>query len=375
MTGHSSYDKNFFAEFISFRNSLYKNENSYVKESLSEFRLLLDESSDFNKDYEWKAVLFKEGSRVVARALLCKRKSSSAILNLGYFEVIENIDIFKTIYNSIENLVTDFKSNEIKWPINANFFHSYRIKSDDLSSNLAPCYILKGYYRDFFQSVGYKKIRTWNNYKVSYGGYREKSLAAVDHIRSKYPYFDDIKVRPLNKADFKRDMQLFYKLLSASFEDKAEYESVSFRDFYSFYEDLKVILDAKLINFSSYSNKDLGFMICYSDYTLALRLKDQLDEKWYVPSIVAKLLALYKIKQKPTKVFLSFLGKDESTLGKEIKGLTIRHHEALIKYLDSISFEGDIYITLLEQGSNSDRQAARLAEPYNQYILYAKILS
>ena len=61
-------------------------------------------------------------------------------------------------------------------------------------------------------------------------------------------------MRPLDKKHFKQDMKLFYNLLSKSFEDKAEFESVSFRDFYRFYEDFKSILDPRLINFSTYKS-------------------------------------------------------------------------------------------------------------------------
>ena len=320
-------DISFFSDFISFRNSLYKDEDSFVKEGLSEFKLFLDHSSDFNRDYEWRAILFQLDSKIVARTIICLRKSSKKIINLGYFEIIEDIEIFRNVYGEIEKLIQTFQAKQIKWPINGNFFHSYRIKADDTSSNLAPCYILKGYYRDFFEASGYSKARIWNNYKVSYAGYKSNAESAISYVKKKYSHFDDIEVRPLDKKHFKQDMKLFYNLLSKSFEDKAEFESVSFRDFYRFYEDFKSILDPRLINFSTYKSKDLGFMICYSDYVPALQLKNRLDEKWYVPSIVSSLLALWKIKQKPDKIFLSFLGKDESGQEHEIKGLTIKHHE------------------------------------------------
>ena len=90
---------------------------------------------------------------------------------------------------------------------------------------------------------------------------------------------------------------------------------------------------------------------------------------------VSKLVAFYKLKQKPSKIFVSFVGKDDSNIDKDIKGVILRHHEALINYLDSISFEGDIYFTYLEEGSNSDLQTKRLnPNVYDRYNLYQKKL-
>ena len=223
--------------------------------------------------------------------------------------------------------------------------------------------------------MGYEVVRKWNNFKFSYQDYRNSSLGGIERLSSKYSEYKEIEVRSLDKKNFKGEMNLFYSQLSKSFEDKADYESISFRDFYSFYENLKSILDPRLINFSSYKGENIGFMIAYADYTEALSLKDTLDDKWYIPSFVSKLVAFYKLKQKPSKIFVSFVGKDDSNIDKDIKGVILRHHEALINYLDSISFEGDIYFTYLEEGSNSDLQTKRLnPNVYDRYNLYQKKL-
>lgn len=370
-----SQSKN-FNRFSDFRNSLYKTEKSFVKEGLSEFNLLLNQSSDFNKDYEWTAYLYSNYGKVVARALLCRRKGSVDHLNLGYFEVIEDKDVFNIVYDHLESMAKSMGVKTIKWPVNANFFHSYRIKKDDDTPDLEPCYLLKSYYKKFFESKNYSVLRTWNNYVVPYEGYRSNCLEGIEFLRSKYDYFDDIKMRHLDKSNFKEDMRLFYSQLSKSFEDKGEYEPVSFEDFYSFYSGLKSIIRSELINFSSYKEKDLGFMISYVDTIQAQRLKDKLEVLLPLPSFlaspIAKIAALIKLQEKPEKVYLSFVGKDDSKFDEEVKGVILKHHLANIEYLDSISFTGDIYFTLLEVGSNSDLQSSKLAKVFNQYVLYSK---
>lgn len=312
----NSWRDDFFTDWIKLSNELY-DPKKHLREEFKGLKAVLGESKNFPED-KWIALSAYSDSGIRARALVAVNSRNPKIAKVGYLEFFEDFEMFQKFWSEIENASKELGAEEIKGPIDLNFFINYRWK---IWGNSPPFYRepqQKPYYIDYVSRVGMKPIKTWESFRLkyfqswrNYGQIRKASGVKRPKLK--------LTVRDIDLNNFESELEMFYHLLTKSFEQMSEFEPIPLETFKSFYMDFKLLINPRFVSFAMYEGKEVGFCINYFDPLKILMQRQRLSK--YINSKLVDAWTLLRLKLNYSRLLIVYIGKVPGPNGEDFKGV------------------------------------------------------
>ena len=362
-TEFSGWNDDLFSGFIGLKHELQKDLPTYFPETLEDYRKVLHPESAFAQDYEWRGFQIHEGEKLVAKAILAWRRGQTTG-NLGYIDWINDEAVAKLLVTNVRTyaLMKDFE--QIKCPVDLNFFVKYRIRCP---GGGAPYYgepIYPDYYHELFEKVGFEIIGTWDTFLVD----RFKTIGNFFKKRKKlnkrrHAHHDDLKVRFIKLSDWDNELKVVHGLFLASFKDMPEFEPITYEQFKLIYDDFKYLIHPLLSYIVEFKGVPVGFSINYPDPLQILS-----SVRYKKLSVIQKGILLARLKLNCKTLLMPYMGKTTGPNGEEVKGIMIKITKLLSYGILAAEKSLSCY-----QSTNSPAKrplGPELITEYAKYVLY-----
>ncbi len=353
----SEWDQNFFTVFVSLRNSIYKDQHSFIPESIEQVRLELSESS-------FLASLWLDNDTPVARVILFW---SMEKCYFGYFEILESMQLNQDIINWIEIEAKKKQATQIKGPIQANFFVSYRFKLNGEFKFYGEPYH-QNFYPDYFLKNDFIIEKKWHTYLLD----QEKAKLNYNeihtrHVKKKGRTNSNIKVKFITPWRFKVYLDHCFYLFHNSYKNMPEFTPVSYEKFCKLYAGFNLIVNPFFSYLVFWQNKAVAFNINFFD-PLPLIANYQKGPS----TLLRKLKLLIQIKLNNKNLMINYVGKDPEIDGR-VKGI----QSIVAKYIYffcKVLRVKNVYYGYVAEDSPSLKSFGDTIKPVCEYAIVIKTL-
>ena len=363
----SEWNDSIFESFIELKKSLQGHLETYFPETLKDYKNLLHPDSPFAVDYEWTGFLVHENGKLVGKAILAWRKNTT-IGNLGFIDWINDEKVAKLLLSKAEAVAKEKGFQEIKTPIDLNFFVKYRMKC----KGGGPAYfgepIYPDYYHDLLEQCGYGVIGTWDTYLIKrFATFTNLLQKRKKMEKRKHAYIGKVTIRRIKVSDWENEVKIVYELFVKSFSAMKEYEPISYDQFKLIYDDFKYIIHPMLSYIAELDGVPVGFSINYPD-PLAILSKVK-DKKL---TALDKAVLFMKLRTNFKTLLIPYMGKVPGPNGEDIKGIFLKFSK-LVTY--GVALANKTLVCYQSEDSPSRRPLdPKLQELYAKYVLYGKKL-
>lgn len=353
--------------FIDFKKSMQSKLATYFPETLEDYKKLLHPQSAFAQDYHWCGFMVFENKKLVGKAILSWR-NGSRIGNLGFIDWENNPSIAKLLTEKIEAYARTMNLNEIKTPVDLNFFIKYRIKCKGGGEAYYGEPIYPDYYHDLFLSAGYQIVGTWDTYVV------ERFSTFFNFIKKRkklkernHRHHDQVTVRLIKVSDWDNELKIVYKLFMESFSMMPEYEPISFEQFKLVYDDFKYLIHPLLSYIVELKGVPVGFSINYPD---PLAILSSVKHKKL--SKFDKVILLIRLRLNFKTLLMPYMGKTKGPNGEDVKGIFIK----VSKMLSCGVMAAQKGLICYQSPDSPSKRPIdpELVKEYAKYVLYGKKL-
>ena len=363
----SAWDEVKIENFIQFKESLQGHLATYFPETVSEYKKLLHPTSPFAQDYQWSGFLVYQNKKIVAKAILAWR-NGSLTGNLGYIDWENNLNVAKTLTDKVEAYARNMGLNEIKTPVDMNFFVKYRIKCPGGGAPYFGEPIYPDYYHDLFLGTGFQVVGSWDTYLIKrFSSFSNFIKKRKNFEKKKHDFHDQVNVRFLKISDWESELKIVYKLFLDSFSSMPEFEPITFEQFKLVYDDFKYIIHPLLSYIVELNGTPVGFSINYPDpLAILTKVKNKKLSKLDQVLLMIKLRLNFKI------LLMPYMGKTKGPNGEDVKGVFLKISK-LLAYGVAAAQKG--LVCYQSPDSPSKRPIdPELVREYSKYVLYGKRL-
>lgn len=210
-------------QFIKFPNRLFKDVPTYIPPLMMDEKGLLTSKNPAMDHCDFKMFLAYRGNQVVGRVAAiinnsCNRQWSKKCVRFGWFDFIEDFDVFSALISKVEEFGKAHGMDEIEGPLGFTDMDKecWMIDNFDQRQNLSTLYNPE-YYIRFIQRLGFEIKCRWQQYRIKIEQtVPEKILRVNEMIKDKYQ---------LKVLDFKKRKEVFnygkkfFHTLNSSFKD------------------------------------------------------------------------------------------------------------------------------------------------------------
>lgn len=366
----TSWNESFFKDFLKFRNKIHQDITTSFPEELSDYSRYFAPTSPFAEDFSWEAFLIKKGEDVLAKAILCWRKGTTAG-NLGFLDWENDSAAAELLIGEVITSAKNHSLKNIKTPVDLNFFVKYRIR---IPGGREPFWgepVYPDYYHELFAKTGFVEVGRWDTYQIrKWDGIKDylfkrkklskKSDGAHDKTKDK-----NLKttIRCVKMSEWDSELKIIYDLFSGAYSSMPEYEPISFEQFKVVYDDFKYILNPWLAYIVELRGKPVGFSINFADPLPVLA-----KVKGRKLNLFQKAILLAKLRLNQSCFLIAHVGKIPGPNGEEIKGVQIQVSKRIQFFITPMR---KVLVTFQNVNSPSRRSFdPNLQDPYAQYVLY-----
>ncbi len=188
----------------------------------------------------------------------------------GLFDVVEDYEVFRRMLDYARNYFRD--RNHLLFPFFKATWYPYRfaVRGREKLDYFME-YPDREYYGDFTRRYGVEEsylYRSRLNYDMD--GNIEKNRSAYEKALA-----GGITFRSLDKTRPREEMRIIYDLTVENFQESLFYTDISFEEFYSLYEGILSLLDARFMTFAfDDRGEPVGYGFTTPDFTPLLRRYD-----------------------------------------------------------------------------------------------------
>lgn len=366
----SSWDVEFFEEFISISNSNYLGHPDYIKESLDTFEKMFREDAPFNCQNDWKAWIYKDGDSVKGRIFASTRTDElkqNKFLPVGYFEA-DSQDIANMLFKEVKEFATEHKYTLIKGPIQGNVFNSSRFITKQTHKRLflgEPLH--KKEYLQYFERAGFELSQHWVS---GFFGLKGRLTGMYDYLTKykKSPYRKkNYKIRHIDMNNWDSELELFYSLMMDSFSEMKDVELISFEEFKVWNESLKHIINPKKCLILEHENEPLGFLLGIRDRRRDIARISKKD------NLFSKLHFAYNHKANNGLLLMNYLGKKKGAEGV-VKGVGVKLFTKMAKLNNGFLFTPTIF-GFMSDDSKTLEMVPKVYDISSEYCMFEMTLS
>lgn len=363
----SEWDDKIFESFIHLKKERQQHLETYFPETLEDYKKLLHPDSPFAQDYEWRGFLVHQDQVLVGKAILAWRKNSKTG-NLGFIDWINDPAVATTLMQSVEEYAKNHQLDEIKTPIDLNFFVKYRMKKQGGGAAYYGEPIYPDYYEELFVKAGYTVVGTWDTYHIQRIGTfvdmfkKRKKLKKRNHV-----HIDKVDIRLIKIWDWDNELKIVYDLFVRSFGEMKEFEPITFEQFKLIYDDFKYIIHPLMSYIAELNGTPVGFSINYPDPLGILN-----KVKHQKLGMLSKALLLAKLRLNFKTLLIPYMGKVPGPNGEDIKGIFLKFSKLITI---GVATANKTLVCYQSEDSPSRRPLdPKLSKHYASYVLYGKKL-
>jgi len=240
-------------EYLSLLEKKYKAQKNYVY-FLDDLKATLKFSETYQEPH---FIIVKDGENVVGHcALILDHNLKEGEAFFGFFDVIDNFNVFTTLWQSLLKLAGLKNIKLLKGPINATAWHQYRVMSYGGNSDFFKTELFsESYYYDFYKTLKPDK-------EILYlSGFRENFKFLISVTEPAYKEvlkagFSIEEIKNLSTEQLKEILDLS-KIV---FKENWAYTDFSMESFESLYSSQKLSANLNKIYFLKNENKIIGYL-------------------------------------------------------------------------------------------------------------------
>lgn len=269
-------------EFIALEHQFLSSYEQFVAESDINVLRLIQGKSAYLETAKWALLVSSENGEDVARCIAIinpkyQQNKKEAVGFIGLFAAkLDNNAAVLNMLHYAEDWLKEHSVSRIIGPYNgASTLGLGLLTANYDESPMFPFRWYPPYYCSYFEAAGYEARYPLWTYSISFDHptYLSKIEEAVDAR---------IKVRPINKANFSQELEIFRTLFNQTFADTWEVYPYNSQEIQEFFAPLQQLLDANLLLFAEVNNKPVGFCLGLPDWNPLFRLfQGELGEKQF----------------------------------------------------------------------------------------------
>ena len=259
-------DQEELEKFILLERELLEEYPNFVPKINDDVRYELSGESPFFKEIEHTMFIASEGSEDVARcAALINHKyqkaKKEAVGFIGYFAAApDKGPLVKKMFQQAEAWLKERGVRRIIAPYNGSYFlgMTFRTAAFDEKS-VFPMEWHPPYYKEYMKEAGYRPSYPFWSFSVDFSS--ENYQATLQQVKEN----NTTLVRPLNKNNWKEELEIHRRILNESFKDEWEHHPLSSEEFFSFFNPLKEFLDPKQLLIAEINGEPVGACLGFPD--------------------------------------------------------------------------------------------------------------
>ena len=302
----------------------FDNENKYIKDFLSlpkkiytkktntddynTVKQLITNNHPLNKYFKLTKFIVYKNDEAVGRFVITEYPDDKKTCYLGFFECINDNKVAKEIFKEAESFAKSHKYKKLIGPIDASFWHKYRLKIN-LFDRLP--YTGEPYNADYYYDMFLK-----NNYKVRehYVSNIVDKVIKTDSNAKFNEHFKEFNklgyeiIKPKIK-DFDKCIEEIYYMIMDLYSDFPAFKKLNKEDFINVFSSYKKILNMDMVRMAYFKNQPVGFCIGVPNY----------NNKVYHLNL-KNIINILITKKHPKEYIMLYLGvyRNHKGLGKAI---------------------------------------------------------
>jgi GNAT superfamily N-acetyltransferase len=282
-------------DFIKFPFTLYSNDRNYVPPLIREMRMNLSDKNPFFLHATARFFLAKKEGRVAGRiaAIVNRRhiefhKEQAGFF--GFFESSQDQEVASALLERVAGSLRKEGMQIMRGPMNfsTNEECGFLLEGFDSPPMLMTPYN-PSYYHDLMEKCGLEKSKDLYAYILDIPEELPGKIIRVADIAAK----SGIRVRPLNKKFFEREMNIFKVVYNSAWQNNWGFIPLTDEELVHLGNNLKSVIVPELTLIAEIENEPVGFMGLLPDFNLVLR---HMKGKMGLVSIIKALYYSKKIK-------------------------------------------------------------------------------
>ena len=266
-------------EFNDFPRKLYRNDKFWISPLDSETEAVFDpgKNTAFNKGEAIRWIVKDDKGKVLGRIaafidIVRRDAYKYPTGGLGYFEVIEDYSVAEKLFDTAYKWLVSRGIEAIDGPINFGENDSnWGLLVDGFSKPTYGMPYHMKYYKDFFESYGFKNYFDQYSYLKDIAAvevFPERFMRIAEWI-SKRPGYTFEHFRFANASKYVDDVVEIYNATWAEFKD--DFTPLDGSALYDMIRKSKSFLDEELVWFAYHNNDPIAFFILYPDLNQILQ--------------------------------------------------------------------------------------------------------
>lgn len=323
-----SWDEDFFKLFISLQHQIYEADSWVLLEDSDDFYNFLELFSRKNWWRAWIAIDNTGRARSRLVASFPKDKKASFV-SLGYFEARDKNSGADLLFEKSLNWAVEFKSkdcpiDQMKWPIQGNFFNSYRINKKDFGRPPflgEPNFPL--FYHDLVKAAGFSEIESWKTIEID-KPQADKAFGGMWKRSQRRWHKEGMSIRSFNDQNWDSELSLLHHMFHDSYSEMSDFSPMSKEQFIKVYKPFRHFIDPNLVLIAERHGVPEAFLISYFDPMPALANHQKRIQGYWARfpggKLMSRLLMGAQLGKSNTRLLVPYIGKTKEAKAPWIVG-------------------------------------------------------
>ncbi|CBW26085.1 conserved hypothetical protein [Halobacteriovorax marinus SJ] len=355
--------------FIDLQWKLYKGDPVWVPQLKLSLNEQFSPKHPFYKTAEIKSWMAVKDGKDVGRiqAIINHKHNEFHDENIGFygfFESIEDEEVFKSLFQAAEEYIKAQGKSEIRGPANPSTNYTVGTLIDGFSDDPQIMMTYNNpYHQKLTESLGYSKSKDLLAYQLDLNFQMPE---IIEKISARAEKSNKITYRKVNMKDWKNETEILWDIYNDAWEKNWGFIPMLREEWEHTCKDMKSILDPNLILICEVAGEPAGFIVALPDINQAFK---QVPNGKLLPFGIFKLLNAKKYMTRMRVLTMGVKSKYrklglESILYTKTKklGLDAGYNEVEMSWI-------------LEDNLNMNKPLLRMgAKPYKTYRIFSKNL-
>ena len=355
--------------FINLQWDLYGKEKHWVPQLKLALKDQFDPKHPFYKTSETKAwIATKDGQDVGRIQAIVNHKHNEFhkedIGFYGFFEAIDNKDVFSELFKVAEDYVKSLGKTEIRGPVNpsTNYTVGTLVDGFDDDPQIMMTYN-PAYHKEQTEACGYLKSKDLLAYSLNLDF---EMPEVIQKIAARTEKKQKITYRKVEMKKWKQETELMWDIYNSAWEENWGFIPMLKEEWDHTCKDLKSVVDPRLVLICEVDGEPAGFVVALPDFNQALK---QVPNGKLLPFGILKLLNAKKYMNR-VRVLTMGVKSEFRKIGLD----SILYTKSQQMCVDAGYNEVEMS-WILEDNINMNKPLIRMgAKPYKTYRVYSKSL-
>lgn len=362
-------DKQSFKKFINLPWKVYKEDNTWVPPLKIAVKDLFSPKHPFHETSKVKIFVAEKAGEIKGRIVTIINEAHNKYWEekigfWGFFETVNDENVASSLLTFAENWLRSQGMKKVRGPVNpsTNYECGLLVKGHDDSPQIMMTYNPE-YYQTLIEKQGYEKAKDLLAYQINLDFQMpEKILSASRRVEKS----NRITYRSLNKKNWDHEVQTMLKIYNSAWEKNWGFIPMSEKEFIHTANDLKQVVDEKLIMYALVNGEEAGFIVVLPDYNQVFK---RIPNGRLFPTGIFKLLTG---KRHIKRVRVITMGVKEQY--RKLGLASLLYHK-MHENLKEIGYKEAEMSWILEDNLNMNKPLQVMgAKPYKTYRIFEKSL-